>query len=68
LAKTTLHELLVILRDLLIQLAEAEAPKPPPPKPPPKPRATQPWAPDEPEFLPPPRHLGTLPIDWLRRR
>jgi hypothetical protein len=64
LAKTTLRELLVILRDLLTQLAEAEAPKPPPPKP----RATQPWAPDEPEFLPPPRHLGTLPTDWLLRR
>jgi hypothetical protein len=63
LAKTTLHELLVILRDLLTQLAEVEAPKPPP-----KPRATQPWAPDEPEFLPPPRHLGTLPTDWLLRR
>jgi hypothetical protein len=64
LAKTTLRELLVILSDLLSQLAEAEASKPPPPKP----RATQPWAPDEPEFLPPPRHLGTLPTDWLLRR
>jgi hypothetical protein len=67
LAKTTLHELLVILRDLLTQLAEAEAPKPPP-KSPPKPRVIQPWASDEPEFLPPPCYLGTLPTDWLLRR
>jgi hypothetical protein len=33
LAKTNLHEFLVMLRDLLSQMAELEAPKPPPPKP-----------------------------------
>jgi hypothetical protein len=46
---------------ILEALAREETPKP-------KPCATQPLAPDEPEFLPPPRHLGTLPVDWLRRR